>query len=85
MGAGDGRGPAGQVLEQPEFHALCQAIVSGCAKFDNFSIVNCLYAAAALGEPPRGSRMGGSTTPQQGPSPGSVGIYVVVDLWQTEL
>ncbi|NXU21135.1 FASTK kinase, partial [Pardalotus punctatus] len=51
MGAGDGRGPAGQVLEQPEFHALCQAIVSGCAKFDNFSIVNCLYAAAALGLP----------------------------------
>ncbi|KAI1242482.1 hypothetical protein IHE44_0000007, partial [Lamprotornis superbus] len=51
MGAGDSRGPAGQVLEQPEFHA----IVSGCAKFDNFSIVNCLYAAAALGEPPRGS------------------------------
>ncbi|NWV54587.1 FASTK kinase, partial [Daphoenositta chrysoptera] len=51
MGAGDGREPAGQVLEQPEFHALCQAIVSGCAKFDNFSIVNCLYAAAALGLP----------------------------------
>ncbi|NWT06434.1 FASTK kinase, partial [Mionectes macconnelli] len=50
-GAGAGRGPAGQVLEQPEFHALCQAIVSGCAKFDNFSIVNCLYAAAALGLP----------------------------------
>ncbi|NXH43615.1 FASTK kinase, partial [Dicaeum eximium] len=51
LGAGDGRGPAGQVLEQPEFHVLCQAIVSGCAKFDNFSIVNCLYAAAALGLP----------------------------------
>ncbi|NXT03795.1 FASTK kinase, partial [Prunella fulvescens] len=51
VGAGDGRGPAGQVLEQPEFHVLCQAIVSGCAKFDNFSIVNCLYAAAALGLP----------------------------------
>ncbi|NXC28370.1 FASTK kinase, partial [Campylorhamphus procurvoides] len=51
VGAADGRGPAGQVLEQPEFHALCQAIVSGCAKFDNFSIVNCLYAAAALGLP----------------------------------
>ncbi|NWX57863.1 FASTK kinase, partial [Promerops cafer] len=51
MGAGDSRGPAGQVLEQPEFHVLCQAIVSGCAKFDNFSIVNCLYAAAALGLP----------------------------------
>ncbi|NXQ31316.1 FASTK kinase, partial [Alaudala cheleensis] len=51
LGAGDSRGPAGQVLEQPEFHVLCQAIVSGCAKFDNFSIVNCLYAAAALGLP----------------------------------
>ncbi|NWT94853.1 FASTK kinase, partial [Urocynchramus pylzowi] len=51
VGAGDSRGPAGQVLEQPEFHVLCQAIVSGCAKFDNFSIVNCLYAAAALGLP----------------------------------
>uniref|UniRef100_A0A8C9N7U6 Fas activated serine/threonine kinase n=1 Tax=Serinus canaria TaxID=9135 RepID=A0A8C9N7U6_SERCA len=44
--------PGPPVLEQPEFHVLCQAIVSGCAKFDNFSIVNCLYAAAALGEPP---------------------------------
>ncbi|NXA85770.1 FASTK kinase, partial [Melanocharis versteri] len=51
VGAGDSRGPAGQVLEQPEFHVLCQAIVSSCAKFDNFSIVNCLYAAAALGLP----------------------------------
>lgn len=39
----------GQVLEEPEFQALCQAIISGCSKFDNFSIVNCLYAAAALG------------------------------------
>lgn len=58
LGAGDSRGPAGQVLEQPEFHVLCQAIVSGCAKFDNFSIVNCLYAAAALGEPPRGAQAG---------------------------
>ncbi|NXF38138.1 FASTK kinase, partial [Nyctibius bracteatus] len=47
---GESRGP-GHVLEQPEFHALCQAIISGCAKFDNFSIVNCLYAAAALGLP----------------------------------
>uniref|UniRef100_U3KFA8 Fas activated serine/threonine kinase n=1 Tax=Ficedula albicollis TaxID=59894 RepID=U3KFA8_FICAL len=43
--------PGPPVLEQPEFHVLCQAIVSGCAKFDNFSIVNCLYAAAALGLP----------------------------------
>ncbi|KAM6280980.1 LOW QUALITY PROTEIN: fas-activated serine/threonine kinase [Porphyrio hochstetteri] len=47
---GESRGPA-QVLEQPEFQTLCQAIIGGCAKFDNFSIVNCLYAAAALGLP----------------------------------
>ncbi|XP_068261609.1 fas-activated serine/threonine kinase [Nyctibius grandis] len=47
---GESRGP-GHVLEQPEFQTLCQAIISGCAKFDNFSIVNCLYAAAALGLP----------------------------------
>ncbi|NWX05726.1 FASTK kinase, partial [Caloenas nicobarica] len=49
-GTGDSRAP-GHVLEQPEFQALCQAIISGCSKFDNFSIVNCLYAAAALGLP----------------------------------
>uniref|UniRef100_A0A8B9SXZ8 Fas-activated serine/threonine kinase n=1 Tax=Anas platyrhynchos TaxID=8839 RepID=A0A8B9SXZ8_ANAPL len=48
--SGDSRGP-GAVLEQPEFQTLCQAIISGCPKFDNFSIVNCLYAAAALGLP----------------------------------
>ncbi|NXD88264.1 FASTK kinase, partial [Halcyon senegalensis] len=47
---GESRGP-GAVLEQPEFQSLCQAIISGCSKFDNFSIVNCLYAAAALGLP----------------------------------
>ncbi|NXR04688.1 FASTK kinase, partial [Sagittarius serpentarius] len=47
---GESRGPA-QMLEQPEFQTLCQAIISGCSKFDNFSIVNCLYAAAALGLP----------------------------------
>ncbi|NXT29620.1 FASTK kinase, partial [Syrrhaptes paradoxus] len=47
---GESRGP-GPVLEQPEFQTLCQAIISGCSKFDNFSIVNCLYAAAALGLP----------------------------------
>ncbi|NXA56325.1 FASTK kinase, partial [Nothocercus julius] len=47
---GESRGPA-HVLEQPEFQVLSQAIVSGCSKFDNFSIVNCLYAAAALGLP----------------------------------
>ncbi|NWS78376.1 FASTK kinase, partial [Crotophaga sulcirostris] len=49
-GGAEGRGP-GHVLEQPEFQTLCQAIIGGCAKFDNFSIVNCLYAAAALGLP----------------------------------
>ena len=48
---GESRRP-GPVLEQPEFQTLCQAIISGCSKFDNFSIVNCLYAAAALGEWP---------------------------------
>ncbi|KAM9386872.1 LOW QUALITY PROTEIN: fas-activated serine/threonine kinase [Phaethornis superciliosus] len=47
---GESRGP-GPVLEQPEFQSLCQAIISGCPKFDNFSVVNCLYAAAALGLP----------------------------------
>ncbi|NXA23202.1 FASTK kinase, partial [Ibidorhyncha struthersii] len=47
---GESRGP-GQMLEQPEFQTLCQAIISSCSKFDNFSIVNCLYAAAALGLP----------------------------------
>uniref|UniRef100_A0A803YPK7 Fas activated serine/threonine kinase n=1 Tax=Meleagris gallopavo TaxID=9103 RepID=A0A803YPK7_MELGA len=51
---GESRRP-GPVLEQPEFQTLCQAIISGCSKFDNFSIVNCLYAAAALGEWPRAS------------------------------
>ncbi|NXW52252.1 FASTK kinase, partial [Nyctiprogne leucopyga] len=51
VGNGDARGASTHVLEQPEFQTLCQAIVSGCSKFDNFSIVNCLYAAAALGLP----------------------------------
>ncbi|KAK5920226.1 hypothetical protein CgunFtcFv8_024061 [Champsocephalus gunnari] len=45
--AGGGR----QVLEQHDFQTLCNAIVSDCSKFDNFSIVNCLYAVAALGLP----------------------------------
>ncbi|KAK5860523.1 hypothetical protein PBY51_021992 [Eleginops maclovinus] len=40
-----------QVLEQHDFQTLCDAIVSDCSKFDNFSIVNCLYAVAALGLP----------------------------------
>ncbi|XP_068565361.1 fas-activated serine/threonine kinase-like [Cebidichthys violaceus] len=46
-GGGDGR----NVLEHQDFHTLCDAIVNDCAKFDNFSIVNCLYAVAALGLP----------------------------------
>ncbi|KAK6491052.1 FAST kinase domain-containing protein 3 [Huso huso] len=40
-----------QISEQHDFQTLCDAIVSDCAKFDNFSIVNCLYAVAALGLP----------------------------------
>ncbi|KAM4551734.1 fas-activated serine/threonine kinase isoform 1-T1 [Odontesthes bonariensis] len=43
----DGR----QILEHQDFQTLCSAIVNDCAKFDNFSIVNCLYAVAALGLP----------------------------------
>lgn len=47
-------GPEGgdrrQILEHQDFQTLCNAIVTDCAKFDNFSIVNCLYAVAALGE-----------------------------------
>nr|XP_040028102.1 fas-activated serine/threonine kinase [Gasterosteus aculeatus aculeatus] len=45
--APDGR----EILEHQDFHTLCNAIVNDCAKFDNFSIVNCLYAVAALGLP----------------------------------
>ncbi|XP_035861315.1 FAST kinase domain-containing protein 3, mitochondrial-like isoform X2 [Sander lucioperca] len=45
--AADGR----QILEHQDFQTLCNAIVNDCAKFDNFSIVNCLYAVAALGLP----------------------------------
>uniref|UniRef100_A0A3B5B0N4 Fas activated serine/threonine kinase n=1 Tax=Stegastes partitus TaxID=144197 RepID=A0A3B5B0N4_9TELE len=45
-GAADGEGR--QILEHQDFQTLCTAIVSDCAKFDNFSIVNCLYAVAAL-------------------------------------
>ncbi|KAJ8011129.1 hypothetical protein DPEC_G00054980 [Dallia pectoralis] len=40
-----------QILEHQDFQTLCEAIMSDCAKFDNFSIVNCLYAVAALGLP----------------------------------
>lgn len=43
---GEGR----QILEHQDFQTLCSAIINDCAKFDNFSIVNCLYAVAALGE-----------------------------------
>lgn len=39
-----------QILDQPDFQTLCNAIVNDCAKFDNFSIVNCLYAVASLGK-----------------------------------
>ncbi|KAM4729009.1 fas-activated serine/threonine kinase [Anableps anableps] len=40
-----------QILDHPDFQTLCNAIVNDCAKFDNFSIVNCLYAVASLGLP----------------------------------
>lgn len=43
---GDGR----QILDHQDFQTLCNAIINDCAKFDNFSIVNCLYAVAALGK-----------------------------------
>lgn len=43
---GEGR----QILEHQDFQTLCNAIINDCNKFDNFSIVNCLYAVAALGE-----------------------------------
>ncbi|XP_047445784.1 fas-activated serine/threonine kinase [Mugil cephalus] len=48
-GAGEGEGR--QVLEHQDFQTLCSAIISDCTKFDNFSIVNCLYAVATLGLP----------------------------------
>ncbi|XP_078143569.1 fas-activated serine/threonine kinase [Centroberyx gerrardi] len=51
-GGGGGEENEGrQVLEHQDFQTLCDAIVRDCAKFDNFSIVNCLYAVAALGLP----------------------------------
>lgn len=47
----DGDGVDGrQILDHQDFQTLCNAIVNDCAKFDNFSIVNCLYAVAALGK-----------------------------------
>lgn len=50
-GGGAEGGERRQILEHPDFQTLCNAIVNDCAKFDNFSIVNCLYAVAALGLP----------------------------------
>lgn len=50
-GGGGAEGDGRQILEHQDFQTLCSAIVSDCAKFDNFSIVNCLYAVAALGLP----------------------------------
>ncbi|XP_034038957.1 fas-activated serine/threonine kinase isoform X2 [Thalassophryne amazonica] len=49
-GGGEGR-DGHQILEHQDFQTLCNSIISDCAKFDNFSIVNCLYAVAALGLP----------------------------------
>uniref|UniRef100_A0A3Q2Q1W7 Fas-activated serine/threonine kinase n=1 Tax=Fundulus heteroclitus TaxID=8078 RepID=A0A3Q2Q1W7_FUNHE len=48
--------PSPRILEHGDFQTLCDAIVSDCAKFDNFSIVNCLYAVASLGEFPHAAR-----------------------------
>ncbi|KAJ8268446.1 hypothetical protein COCON_G00136180 [Conger conger] len=48
---GSGEGHYRQISEQQDFQTLCNAIVNDCGKFDNFSIVNCLYAVAALGLP----------------------------------
>ncbi|XP_049604094.1 fas-activated serine/threonine kinase [Syngnathus scovelli] len=39
------------VLERQDFLSLCDAVIRDCSNFDNFSVVNCLYAAAALGLP----------------------------------
>lgn len=51
VGGGDADGVDGrQILDHQDFQTLCSAIVNDCAKFDNFSIVNCLYAVAALGK-----------------------------------
>ncbi|KAK1786679.1 hypothetical protein P4O66_016996 [Electrophorus voltai] len=48
---GPGDGVSRSMLEHQDFQTLCDAIVNDCSKFDNFSIVNCLYAAATLGLP----------------------------------
>lgn len=47
---GSGENAIRHILDNQDFQTLCDAIVSDCSKFDNFSIVNCLYAVAALGE-----------------------------------
>lgn len=49
-GGGSGENAIRQILDNQDFQTLCDAIVNDCSKFDNFSIVNCLYAVAALGE-----------------------------------
>ncbi|KAJ8336912.1 hypothetical protein SKAU_G00381320 [Synaphobranchus kaupii] len=46
--AGPGESHYREISEQQDFQTLCNAIVNDCAKFNNFSIVNCLYAVAAL-------------------------------------
>uniref|UniRef100_A0A671R967 Uncharacterized LOC107657442 n=1 Tax=Sinocyclocheilus anshuiensis TaxID=1608454 RepID=A0A671R967_9TELE len=48
---GSGENAIRQILDNQDFQMLCDAIVNDCSKFDNFSIVNCLYAVAALGLP----------------------------------
>lgn len=48
---GSGENTVRQILDNQDFQTLCDAIVNDCSKFDNFSIVNCLYAVAALGLP----------------------------------
>ncbi|XP_067218452.1 fas-activated serine/threonine kinase [Chanodichthys erythropterus] len=48
---GSGENTIRQILDNQDFQTLCDAIVNDCSKFDNFSIVNCLYAVAALGLP----------------------------------
>lgn len=64
-----GDGGARRVLEHEDFQTLCDAIVNDCAKFDNFSIVNCLYAAAALGESSHQSSAGVCDVPQYSQDP----------------
>ncbi|XP_078448811.1 uncharacterized protein LOC144931643 [Lampetra fluviatilis] len=38
-----------QLQDSPDFKALCEAVAKNCCQFDNFSVVNCLYALATLG------------------------------------